>query len=172
MGQPAVKGHSNCRLCVGVGDWELRRFPFVIPDAWGWLFFEGWLMQLSPQYKLHFTAKMPQIKHLLLASGFFFSIFEMTFCKYFHKQRDNLWIFLGGEVIVSSSMASFHYETPWYQFCLMKLNPLLTRNYAIKSSTSSSGGNKSLPLVLLKPWLLIALCVVCMYEYVWSLWVS
>ena len=72
-----------------------------------------------------------QIQHLLLAP-IFSSIFELNFCKCFHKWRENLWIFLGGEVI-SSSMAAFHFVSPWYQFCLMELISLLTRNYARKS---------------------------------------
>lgn len=91
------------------------------------LFFEGWLIQLLTQYNLQIAFYNKNAKYI------YSSIFEVNFCKCFHKWRENLWIFLGGEVILSSSMADFNFVSCWYQFYLKELTPLLTRNYTRKS---------------------------------------
>lgn len=64
-------------------------------------------------------------------------------------------------------MGGFYFVSSWYQFCLMELTPLLTRNYAKESFTSSPGENKILSLdLLLKPRILnYIVCGVHVHKY-------
>lgn len=138
MGQPARKGQKENYAIATAGfawEWvtELEGFWFVIPDMWGvTLFFEGWLIHLSTQYDCKIAFYNKNAKYRIYFCLLFFPHFEVNFGKCFHEWRENLWIFLGGDIILSS-VGVFYFVSPWYQFCLMELTQLLTRNYARES---------------------------------------
>lgn len=143
MGQPARKGQKeNYAIVTARFAWmwtteNLGHFGSLRQTCGGDSVLWGMINKRNYQHnticKLHFTIKSQISIYFWLLFLFFFSIFEVNFCKCFHKRRENLWIFLGGEVVISSSMAAFHFVSPWYKSCLMELTPLLTGNYARKS---------------------------------------